>query len=330
MPSHRFRFYACLWPWPRDAMLAAVLASALAGCAKAPQNTFQGYAEGDFVDVASSQAGRLDALSVHRGQSIAAGAPLYALESTDETAARNQAQALLRAAQDQLRDLHTGKRPPEVGVIQAQLTQARANAVRSAAQWRRDQAQYAAGGIAQAQLDTSQAQARSDAAHVRELESQLAVARLPGRDAQIAAQTAQVSAAQAALAQANWKLEQKTVAAPRAGLVFDTLYRTGEWVAAGAPVVRLLPPENIKVRFFVPETRLGQLRIGQTVTLRCDGCAASLPARITYISTQAEYTPPVIYSNEQRAKLVFMIEAHPTPTDATRLHPGQPVEVSLP
>jgi len=155
------------------------------------------------------------------------------------------------------------------------------------------------------------------------------VARLPGRDQQLQAQYNQVQAARAVLAQADWKVEQKSVSAPRAGLVYDTMYREGEWVMAGNAVVRMLPPQNIKVRFFVPETLLGSLPLGRKVSLRCDGCAADIPATITYVSSEAEYTPPVIYSNDTRGKLIYMIEAHPTPQDAVKLHPGQPLAVRL-
>jgi HlyD family secretion protein len=100
-------------------------------------------------------------------------------------------------------------------------------------------------------------------------------------------------------------------------------------VPAGAPVVNLLPPGNIKVRFFVPEREVGALKPGQPVTLACDGCTGPIPAQITYVAPQAEYTPPVIYSRERREKLVFMVEARPAPADAPKLHPGQPVEVTL-
>ncbi len=95
------------------------------------------------------------------------------------------------------------------------------------------------------------------------------------------------------------------------------------------PVVRLLPPGNIKLRFFVPQDELGRLRLGQALEAACDGCGAPIPARISYIATQAEYTPPVIYSREVRGKLVFMVEARPQADQATRLHPGQPVDVRL-
>jgi HlyD family secretion protein len=229
-----------------------------------------------------------------------------------------------------LADIKSGKRPQEQEVTRAQLAQAQAAASKAALQLSRDQLQFQAGGIAKQQLDDSRAAAETAAAQVRQWQSQLAVDRLPNREAQVRAQQAQVAAAQAVLEQADWKLAQKAVTATRSGLVFDTMYREGEWVAAGNPVLRMLPPENVKIRFFVPETVLGRLKVNQAVTLSCDGCQPNVAAHISYISTESEYNPPIIYSNQSRAKLVYMIEARPAPADAPKLHPGQPLEVRLP
>nr|WP_150567285.1 HlyD family efflux transporter periplasmic adaptor subunit [Pandoraea morbifera] len=302
----------------------------LAGCGDRAVKPWQGYVEGEFVNVASSQAGTLQTLSVARGQQVKAGDALFALESTYERAAQAHARDTLANAEAQLRDLETGKRPDEIAVSNAQLKQAVATRDKSVAQFDRDQAQYAAGGISREQLDASRAEARSSIARVQELQSSLAVAHLPGRAAQRQAQAAQVDAARASLAQADWQLAQKHPVAGAAARVYDTMYRVGEWVGAGSPVVRLLPPGNIKVRFFVPEPSLGTLRAGQTVHIACDGCGAGIDARITYIAAQAEYTPPVIYSNDTRDKLVYMIEARPAVADAAKLNPGQPVQVSRP
>jgi HlyD family secretion protein len=311
------------------ALLSAVLLFALLGCSGSHGASYQGYVEGEFVYLASSQSGHLEHLAVSRGQQVQGSTPLFSLEAVDEKAAQHQARQQLSAAEAQLADLQTGKRAPEIAVIRAQLLQAEASARKSAQQRERDEAQYRSGGISREQLEATLAQASTDAAHVSELESQLDVARLPGRDQQLQAQYNQVQAARAVLAQADWKVEQKSVSAPGAGLVYDTMYREGEWVAAGNAVVRMLPPQNIKVRFFVPETVLGSLPLGRKVSLRCDGCAAEVPATITYVSSEAEYTPPVIYSNDTRGKLIYMIEAHPTPQDAVKLHPGQPLAVRL-
>jgi len=312
-----------------DVALAAAMAC-LAGCSDKRPPSFQGYVEGDFVYVASAESGRLDRLLVARGDRTVAGAALFVLESENEAAAQRQAQHQLGMAESTLKDLLVGMRPPELAVIREQLAQASAEEKRAAANRARDEAQYQAGGISMAQLDATRASAEGLAARVRELERQLEVAALPARDDRIRAQEANVAASRATLDQAEWKLKQKTVAASGAGLVFDTMYREGEWVPAGRPVVRLLPPENVKIRFFVAEPVMGRLSVGQEIAFHCDGCQADFKAKISYLSAEAEYTPPVIYSNETRSKLVYMVEARPSAADATRLHPGQPVEVRLP
>ena len=153
---------------------------------------------------------------------------------------------------------------------------------------------------------------------------------MPARTDEIRAAEADARAAREVLAQSEWRLAQRAVAAPAAGLVHDTYFVVGDWVPAGSPVASLLPPANVKVRFYVAETTLGRLKLGQAVNVACDGCAAMQPAAIAFISDRAEYTPPVLYSKENRAKLVYLVEAKPAPADAAKLHPGQPVDVTLP
>lgn len=131
------------------------------------------------------------------------------------------------------------------------------------------------------------------------------------------------------LDQTDWSFDQKKQAAPQSGLVYDTLFRQGEWVAAGKPVVVLLPPQNIKVRVFVPETHVGAIHYGETAQVQVDGVKESFVGKVSYISPKAEYTPPVIYSRETRAKLVFMVELIFDVQAAADLHPGQPVDVEF-
>ena len=131
------------------------------------------------------------------------------------------------------------------------------------------------------------------------------------------------------LAQAEWNFNQKKQSAPQSGLVYDTLFRQGEWVPAGKPVVVLLPPQNIKVRAFVPETRVGSIHYDDPIQVTVDGVQNPFIGKVSYISPRAEYTPPVIYSRESRAKLVFMIESVFEPQVAGSLHPGQPVDVEF-
>jgi len=131
------------------------------------------------------------------------------------------------------------------------------------------------------------------------------------------------------LAQAEWNFTQKAQAAPQTGLVFDTLYRVGEWVDAGHPVVVLLPPEDIEVRAFVPETQVSMVHPGDQVQVFVDGVKGPFKGTLRYIFPQAEYTPPVIYSQESRSKLVFMVEVDFDPETAAKLNPGQPVDVEF-
>ena len=312
-----------------NALAPLVALGILGGCSGETPSTYQGYVEGEYVHVASPVGGRLERLLVQRGQTIEAKAPLFQLEAEEETAAKRQADEQLKASQAQLADLRVGRRNPELDVAKAQLAQAIAAEQQAAQQLKRDEAQFEVGGIPRAQLDDSRSNHAIKAARVRELQGQLDVSRLPAREDQIRAQDAQVAAARAASNQSSWRLDQKHISAAQGGLVVDTLYREGEWVAPGSPVVRMLPPQNVKVRFFVPQAVAGGLKPGRNVALRCDGCGDDVPATVSYIASEPEYTPPVIYSNETRAKLVFMVEARPSIENAGRLRPGQPVEVTL-
>jgi HlyD family secretion protein len=269
----------------------------------------------------------LTTLAVRRGDNVARGAALFALDSASERAAREEAQARAQSAQAQADNTDKGRRKEEVAVTQAQLVQARAQAALAASELKRAQQLVTQGFISPSRLDDARTAANQSQAHVAELEAALRVARLPARADERAAADALSDAARSALAQSQWREQQKQQRAPDDALVADTLFRVGEWVNAGQPVIALLPPGAVKARFFVPETELGALKLGQNVELRCDGCGAPIAARIDFIATRAEYTPPVIYSNSQRARLVFMVEARPDAKDGARLKPGQPVDV---
>ncbi len=290
--------------------------------------TFSGYVEADYVMVTSTIGGTLTRLEVARGDQVAAGAPLFALDDAAERAARDEAAARLAQAEAQLADLRLGRRQPEIDAIIAQRAQAEAALRQSQADFERQLQLRRTRVSSQKQLDDARAQRDRDQSRLAELDAQLEVARMPAREDEIRAAEAAVTAAGAALTQAEWRLGQKTGVAPQAGLVVDTLYRPGEMVAAGLPVVQLLPPANVKIRFFVPEQVVAQVTIGQTVRVACDGCGPPVDATVRFISPQAEFTPPVIYSREQRARLVFMVEARPNERPET-LHVGQPVDVTL-
>jgi HlyD family secretion protein len=311
------------------AILAACLALALAACGNPGPEPLQGYVEGEYVRIAAPFAGTLVKLDIQRGQQVDAGAPLFALEAENEDAARREAEERVRRAQAQVDDLRKGRRSTEIEAVRAQLAQAQVVAGHGERELARQVELAAKGFVSQQRVDDARADRDRDRAKVAELNAQLETARSGARPDEIRAAEFEAGAAKEALKQADWKLRQKTVAATVAGTVTDTLFVRGEWVPAGAPVVSMLPPANVKVRFFIPESRLGAVKVGQKVSLACDGCAAPVTAAVTYIAPQAEFTPPVIYSKDSRAKLVFLAEAKPQPADAVKLHPGQPVDVSL-
>jgi HlyD family secretion protein len=309
--------------------LAAAIACCItaAACTAKNDSSWSGYADADYVYVAAPLAGSLTSLAVKPGDAVKKGQPLFALESEAERAAREEANARLAAAQYQAADTEKGKREPEVAVNQAQLAQARAQADIAQHDYTRKRELLAKGFIAQAQVDEAFHTLEQARARVAELQSTVQVAKLPARSDEQRAADAQAQAAKQSLRQAQWREDQKQQSAPADAQVADVFYRVGEFINAGQPVVSLLPAANMKARFYVPETAMQSIALGGNVTLNCDGCAP-LAARVTFISTKPEYTPPVIYSNEQRAKLVFLVEAKPAPQDAAKLRPGQPVWVT--
>ncbi len=310
------------------ALLFAAIVST-AGCTRVADDALPGYVEADYVRLAAPIAGTLARVHLGRGDTVAAGAPAFVLEQDSERAAREEAQARVAQAEAQLNNLRKGKRPDEVAALQAQAAQAEAAAVLSQTEYARQQQLVAQHFVSPAVLDQARAARDRDAQRVSEAQAQLRVASQGARSDEIAAADQAVRSARAQLAQAEWKLAQKTLKVPQGALVQDVLYREGEWVPAGAAVVSLLPPANVKARFFVPETTLGRLKLGAAVRLTCDGCGTPIAGTLSYIAPEAEYTTPLIYSRENRASLVFMVEARVAAADAARLHPGQPVQVHL-
>ncbi|HEY8877395.1 MAG TPA: HlyD family efflux transporter periplasmic adaptor subunit [Roseateles sp.] len=309
--------------------LLLLLAALLAGCSDKPPEAWTGYAEAELVYISPPVAGRLTRLAVRSGEAVTAGQALFELDATPEIAADAEARARAQSAQAQATDADKGRRAPELAVTKAQLDQARAAERLASIDLTRQQELLAKGFVAPARVDdaaTVLAQAR---ARVTELDAALQVGRLPARDDERNAARALAQAAESGRAQTAWRVEQKRQSAPMPARVQDVFLRPGEWVGAGQPVLALLPPANRKARFYVPQSAVGGLKLDAAVNLHCDGCGAAIPARISFIANGPEYTPPVIYSNQQRDKLVFLVEARPVKAeDAERLHPGQPIDVT--
>jgi HlyD family secretion protein len=294
----------------------------------AASDKVQGYVEGEYVYVASPLAGTLRKLQVQRGAQVRAGDPLFSLEDTPEKATQEEALRRLAQARANLEDAKKGKRPSEIESMEAQLKQAGAALALSEKELaRQERLRRIPGANTEQDMDRARSTTDQDRQRVAQLEADLKTARLGSRTDLVLAAEATQRAQEAVLAKAEWDFSQKAQSAPEAGLVFDTLYREGEWVAAGRPVVCLLPPQNIKVRAFVPETRLASIRPGDPVRVSVDGLAEPLSGKVSFISPRAEFTPPVIYSIESRSKLVYLVEAIFDPQSAEKLHPGQPVDV---
>lgn len=312
----------------RGAALSLPLVAA--GCTgSAAPPAAQGYVEGEFVRIAPEASGRLVRLDVDKGQDVAAGQSLFAVDDRDQRAALAGAEADKAAAEAQLADLMTGKRPEEIRVLDAQLAEAEAALDAARKTYARnltltDKAVASAAVLDQAKSDLDAAEARVDAAR-----QSLAVAELAARPDAIRAAEQAVAARAAALDNARTLLDRRQRTAPVAGRIDDTYFRIGEIVPAGQPVVSLLPLEGRKIVFFLPEPLRAAVRPGDRVTLSCDGCPAGLAATVASIASGAEFAPPVIYSTESRAKLVFRAEARPEGA-ALKLDPGQPVTVTLP
>ncbi|NCX93732.1 MAG: HlyD family efflux transporter periplasmic adaptor subunit [Gammaproteobacteria bacterium] len=299
----------------------------LLGCSK-HSDSQQGYVDADYLYVSSYVAGKLESLRVNRGDSVKAGQLLYTLEQDPEADDLASAIANTEEAQAKLSDLLTGERPSELATIQAQIEQAEAQLEFDHRQLVRSQYLVKTNNLEQAQLDQDLENEKVSLGKINELKNTLMTANLPARVQQIEAARSALNSAYGALARAQWMLSQTETKAPVSGLVFDVYHWPGEEIGVQIPVLSILDPTRTKVVFFVPEAKLASLKIGQTVSVSCEGCQSVGHPVIRYISPQAEYTPPVIYSREQSSKLVYRIEAYFEAKTAFNWHPGQPVTVS--
>ena len=312
------------------ALLALAIAILpLAGCNGSGEPTFQGWVEAELVFVGPDEAGRVQTLSVKEGTTIETGKPLFTVDDDLQKSDLQGAIAAVAEAKARLaRQEASQQRKEEVAVLQAQEKRAESALALSAIELERQKTLYAKNISAKSALDTAQANYDRDRASLEEIRRQIDVARMASREEDIAAARESLAAAQARRISSQTRLDRRNVVSPVSGAVQQVYYRPGEMVPAGKPVVSLLPPANLKIRFFVPEAMLPSLHIGDTVTIRCDGCAADLTAHIDFLARSAEYTPPVIYSQEERNKLVFLVEARPTRPDVFRV--GQPLSVVIP
>jgi len=300
---------------------------ALVGCTP-EKEIIPGYVEGDFVAIAPTSSGVLEKVRVVEGQTVKPGDILFSLDLVDLQAQYDGAVAAKHRAQAELNDLLKGERPEELEVLFKQSAQARANLENAQKDYNRTIPLSKTGAVSLSRRDDVIAALDTAKARVEEVNAQITAANLGARIDRIEAARAGVEIEKQKSKQIEKRLQE---AAPMAGVeatVMDVFFRPGEYVGAGQSVVKLLPPANIKIKFFVSQEKVATLKIGQNVFVSCDGCDQSYAARITHIAEESEYTPPVIFSVESRDKLVFMVEAHPTEFHEA-LRVGLPVTVEV-
>lgn len=299
----------------------------ISSCNNNDHQQFAGYVEGENIFLASPFYGVLQKLSVRRGQHVNKGELLFNLDTNPQILNIAQVQAELEQAYSTLADLKKPRRLPEIKAIEAQIEQTNAQIKLANIRVNRYQKLYSKQAIDRDSLDAALATLQQQQDLKLQYESNLALAQLGSRDDQIIAQQKQIDALIAKLNEAKWELAQKTLYAPSSGVIFDTYYREGEFVAAQQSVVSLLTPENIHIEFFLPLDYLAKIKVGQKISFDCDGCAKNNSAVISYVSPDAEYLPPLVYSRDNDSKLVFRIKAYIN--NPSLFKPGQPVMVNL-
>ncbi len=305
-----------------------ILGGLLAPCAP-PAPLAAGYVEGEYVLIAPIETARLDKVNVERGDRVTAGEALAEMDKRDAEIAVAQAKANLAQAESQLANLLEGKRPEEIAAIEASLNSAKAQAEEAERVLKRQADLLSRGISAQASFDDAQTAVRMAKAKVAELEANLAVAKLPARENEIEAAKAGKKQAEAALDNAQWRLDNRILTTSKDGTVYDIIRRPGELAGPQAPVISVLPDGAVKLKVYVGERQVSEFRTGMTLEVHCDNCPQGMTATVSYVATDPEFTPPVIYSLENRQKLVYLIEARPDP-GASALKPGQIVDISLP
>ncbi len=314
--------------------IATLLAIALTGNAALRFGTFpketawQGWVEADYLFLGPEEPGRLVSLTVKEGDFVADGSFIFEVQSDIQKDELLSATAALDMVRSRLARLEaTQQRPEEIALLKEKESGAKAAIQQSRPALERTEALSERGFAATARVEEAKAVYEKDLAALRVIRQEIEVAQLKARSEEIDEARAALRQADANRTVAATRYEQRKITAPAKGVVQEVFYRPGEVVPAGRPVVSILPPGNLKLRFFVSQSELPNISQGQLVAVRCDGCADDLRAKVSFLSSQAEFTPPVIFSEEERQKLVFRIEARPE--EPGQLRVGQPVTVML-
>jgi HlyD family secretion protein len=263
-----------------------IVASWLSAC-QPPVASVVGYVEGEYVQIAPIEVARIVALDVRRGDLVKAGETIGSVEATDAVIAVSNAEGALAQAKAELANILYGRRPEEIAAIEASLDAAKLQSEDNKRSLDRARDLSGRGFAPQADLDRAQTAYDVASSRVKELTANLAVAKLPARDDEIAAAQSRVKQAQAALDQARWRLGQRTLTAPAAGQISDIVRHPGEVAGPTAPVVSMLPDGALKLTLYAPEAELSSLALGEQLAVHCDGCPSGLTVAVSY----TQFTP---------------------------------------
>jgi HlyD family secretion protein len=292
-------------------------------------NTLHGYVEGQLTYLSSPSDGKLIDLKVSRGQSVKQGQFLFSLDPYPQVAELKSAKDIMKQATSVLKNLEVGKRPTEIEAIESKIKQVKARVAFLSRDNERYKLLIEKSAVERQRYDQSTQDLKVAINQLKELEADLETAKLPAREHEVKAAEANLASTEALQEKASWELQEKSSYAPKDATVFDTYFKVGERVPSSRPVLSLLVPQDIIAVFFIPETQLSTTHINQHISIYCDSCKKPYKGRIRFISPQAEYTPPVIYSNTARSKLVFRVEAQILSTQERALNPGQPIDIIL-
>jgi HlyD family secretion protein len=308
----------------KSLLTGIIAACLLAACSDTQESGLHGYAEGDFILIAPDTPGRIISVEVQEGDRVVIGDILVRIEDTNEQAVLANLTARLDAATARYDDAAAGARAPEIGAARDQLTQARAAQTEARDAVERTRNLFEQGHVSQARLDQAVAAATSTEARVAEMRQRLNIVQLPARDNQLRALQAEIAAVQAERDRAEYMLNLRTIMATSDARVDRQIRFTGEQAGPSQPVLRHLPTGAVHAVVFLPEAELAANPVGTVLDVDCDACPTGLSVTLTLIDDSAQFTPPIIYSDTERARLVFRAEAR---FEGTPPPPGTPLRL---
>ena len=307
-----------VWDW-----IMSVVVAVVPGLGPEAPPVYNGYLEADYVYVAALSAGRIVAIAADEGEQVRAGQVLVTLEQSAQNAGLQAAEAGVRQAEANLDNLMTGGRADEIAVIAASLHRAEADRALAEANFARTTQLAGQGQVSAARVDQDRTVLAAAEAAVEQLQAQLTVAGLPARDAQRVAAEAGLAMARAGAEGARIALADRVLRAPVSGVLERRFYEPGEVAGSGEPLLAIFQPDRLRVILYLPQAERAGFRLGEVLAMACDGCPAGISARIVLMASEPQYTPPILYSRDERGRLVFRAEAQVSGVGG--LLPGQPV-----